>query len=160
MQRISQHNVLLAGDSFAHCSDQVRRFFDLTTLVIYDCIEITREKSYSGLDADFFQQIELAEDKNRQRVQRLIDELDSAGLCKTSDFINIKQGYLSKTFHILSHFLDGFIGIDSHFYNLLDDSHWLPAATRELIVTNPSHYWLLHLDGYTATPEEASLLHS
>jgi len=160
MQRISQHNVLVGGDSFAHCSDQVRRFFDLTTLIIYDCIEITEDKSFSGLDADFFSQIERAEDKNRQRVQRLIDELDSAGLHKTRDFINIDQGYLSKTFHILSHFLDGFIGIDSHFYNLLDDSHWLPAETRELIITNPSRYWLLHLDGYTATPEEASLLHS
>ena len=160
MQRISQHNILLGGDSFAHCSDQVHRFFDLTSLVIYDCIEIAEEKSFSGLDADFFAQLKLVEDKNRARVQRLIDELRNSGLQKTEDFINIEQGYLSKTFHILSHFLDGFIGIDSHFYNLLDDSHWLPANTRALISENPSHYWLLHLDGYTATPEEASLLHS
>lgn len=160
MQRISQHNILLGGDSFAHCSDQVHRFFDLTSLVIYDCIEITREKSFSGLDADFLFQIEQVENKNRQRVQRLIDELKNNGLQKTGDFLNLEQGYLSKTFHILSHFLDGFIGIDSHFYNLLDDSHWLPDTTRAQISANPSHYWLLHLDGFTATPEEASLLHS
>lgn len=160
MQRISQHNILLGGDSFAHCSFQVNKFFDLTSLVIYDCIEIAREKSFSGLDADFFQQIELAENKNRERVQRLIDELHSSGFEKTLDFINLEQGYLSKTFHILSHFLDGFVGIDSHFYNLLDDSHWLSDETREIIISNPAHYWLLHLDGYTTTPEEVSLLHS
>ena len=160
MQRISQHNILLGGESFVHCSDQVHKFFDLTSLVIYDCIEIQEEKSTSGLSADFFHLIELAEDKNRQRVQRLINELHQAGISTTRDLINLEQGYLSKTFHILSHLLDGFIGIDSHFYNLLDDSHWLSVNTRELISHNPAHYWFLHVDGYTATPEEASLLHS
>jgi len=160
MQRISQHNILLGGESFVHCSDQVHRFFDLTSLVIYDCIEIQEERSFSGLDVDFFQQIDLAQHTNQQRVQRLVEELHQSGIKKTLDFVNIEQGYLSKTFHILSHFLDGFIGIDSHFYNLLDDSHWLGADTRKLISENKGHYWFLHVDGYTATPEEASLLHS
>lgn len=160
MQRISQHNILLGGDSFAHCSDQVHKFFDLTSLVMYDCIEINSKKSYSGLDADFFEQIERVQYKNKERVQRLIDELHNSGYSKTHDFINMEQGYLSKTFHILSHFLDGFIGIDSHFYNLFDDSHWLTDRARNVINQNPAHYWLLHVDGYTASPEEASLLHS
>jgi hypothetical protein len=160
MERISQHNILLGGKSFAHCCDQVHKFFDLTSLVIYDCIEIQEEKSFSGLDADFFHQIETAQHINKQRVLRLIKELHQSGFEKTLDFVHIKQGYQSKTLHILSHFLDGFIGIDSHFYNLLDDSHQLLDGTRELIKENPAHYWLLHVDGYTATPEEASLLHS
>ncbi len=160
MQRISQHNILLGGESFVHCSDQVHKFFDLTSLVIYDCIEIQEERSFSGLDADFFQQIDLAQQKNEQRVQRLVEELHQSGIEKTWDLVNVEQGYLSKTLHILSHFLDGFIGIDSHFYNLLDDSHWLSADTRTLINENRAHYWFLHVDGYTTTPEEASLLHS
>jgi len=42
--------------------------------------------------------------------------------------------------------------------NLLDDSHWLPAATRQRIEEQPGHYWLLHLDCYSATPEEAGIL--
>ncbi|BHH83906.1 hypothetical protein [Desulforhopalus sp. 52FAK] len=160
MQRISQHNILLGGESFAHCSDQVHKFFDLTSLVIYDCIEIQEDKSFSGLDADFFQQIDLAQQKNEQRIKRLVDELYDSGVEKTQDLVNIEQGYVSKTLHLLSHFLDGFIGIDSIFYNLLDDSHRLVADTRRLIIQNPGHYWLLHVDGYTTTPEEASLLHS
>lgn len=159
MQRISQHNILLGGESFAHCSDQVHKFFDLTSLVIYDCIEIKEDKSFSGLDVDFFQQIELAQQKNEQRIKRLIEELHQSGVKKTQDFINIEQGYISKTVHLLSHFLDGFIGIDSNFYNLLDDSHRLVADTRKIITQNPAHYWFLHVDGYTTTPEEASLLH-
>ncbi|MCP3888730.1 MAG: hypothetical protein GY702_07625, partial [Desulfobulbaceae bacterium] len=72
MKRISQHKILVAGDSFDHCSEQVHRFFDLTTLVIYDCIEISEKQSISALDADFFQQIDDAEKSNLQTVQSLI----------------------------------------------------------------------------------------
>jgi hypothetical protein len=159
MNRISQHKVLVAGDSFDHCSDQVHRFFDLTSLVIYDCIEAIGSKSFSGLDATFIDRIVEAELRNHQTVQNLIDELVKANVREIIDLQNIEQGYLSKTLHILSHFLDGFIGIDSYFYNLLDDSHWLPKTTAKAIQDNPRHYWLLHLDCYATTAEEAGLLH-
>jgi len=158
MNQISQHNVLLAGDSFDHCSEQVHKFFDLTSLVIYDCIETIETQSFSGLDAQFFERIAQAESRNRQTVQGLIDELVKAKIIKTVDFQKIEQGYQSKTLHILSHFLDGFIGIDSYFYNLLDDSHWLPQVTANAIEKNPHHYWLLHVDCFATTAEEAGLL--
>jgi hypothetical protein len=160
MQRISQHNILLGGESFAHCSQQVHKFFDLTSLVIYDCIEIREQQSVSGLNTNFRPLIHRAEEKNKETVQRLIAEISQSGITEVSDLINIKQGYLSKTFHILSHFLDGFIGIDSYFYNLLDDSHWLSPETSQLIEKKPEHYWLLHVDCYSTTPEEAGLLHT
>lgn len=153
------HKVLLAGDSFDHCSEQVHKFFALTSLVIYDCIETIETKSFSGLDAAFFDHIVKAETHNRQTVQDLINELIKAKIRKTEDFQLIKQGYLSKTLHILSHFLDGFIGIDSYFYNMIDDSHWLPQTTTIAINKNPHHYWLLHIDCFATTAEEAGLLH-
>ena len=159
MQRISQHNILLGGDSFAHCSQQVHKFFDLTSLVIYDCIEIQELRSISGLDAHFLDIIDQMQEKNRDTAKGLIAEISQSGITRTQDLIKIEQGYLSKTFHILSHFLDGFIGIDSHFYNLLDDSHWLPFQTRQKIEQNRARYWLLHVEGFTTSPEEASLLH-
>ena len=53
---------------------------------------------------------------------------------------------------------DGFIGIDSYFYNLIDDSHWLPQATAKAIQKDPNHYWLLHIDCFATTAEEACLL--
>jgi hypothetical protein len=158
MNQISQHKMLLAGDSFDHCSKQVHRFFDLTSLVIYDCIETIESKSLSGLDDHFFEHIDKAENVNRQAVRNLISELTKTQIHRIVDLQNIEQGYLSKTLHILSHFLDGFIGIDSHFYNLIDDSHWLPPATAQTIQNNPKHYWLLHVDCYATTAEEAGLL--
>jgi hypothetical protein len=156
---MSRHKMLLAGDSFEHCSSQVHKFFDLTSLVIYDCIEARPEKSCSGLDAGFMQRIAEAEKRNRQQVGELIAELEKTGVRSTADLQAVEQGYVSKTLHILSHFLDGFIGIDSYFYNLLDDSHWLPAQTAAAIAGNPGRYWLIHIDGYSATPAEAGLLH-
>ena len=159
MKRLSQHKILLSGDSFEHCCDQLHKFFDLTSLVIYDCIEARREHSCSGLDAAFFTHIASAENRNRSMVEDLIAELEKTGIETTADLAHIAQGYVSKILHILSHFLDGFIGIDSYFYNLLDDSHWLPAQTSQLIQENPARYWLVHIDCYSATPEEAGLLH-
>ncbi len=158
MNQISQHKMILAGDSFDHCSEQVHKFFDLTSLVIYDCIETIEAQSASGLDAHFFEYIAQAESRNRQTVQGLIDELVKAKIKRTVDFHKIEQGYQSKTLHILSHFLDGFIGIDSYFYNLLDDSHWLPQETSDAIDNNPRHYWLLHVDCFATKAEEAGFL--
>ena len=158
MKRISQHKILVAGESFEHCSSQVHRFFDLTSLVIYDCIEARREESCSGLDAVFPARIEAAINHNRRRVREFTADLEKAGVHSTADLPNVEQGYVSKTLHILSHFLDGFVGIDSHFYNLLDDSHWLPAPTAAAIAEKPGHFWLIHIDCYSATPEEAGLL--
>jgi hypothetical protein len=159
MKRISQHKVLVAGESFAHCTQQVHRFFDLTSLVIYDCIEVRREQSCSGLDAIFPAKLEEAVNENRRLVREFTADLEKAGVRGTADLPAVEQGFVSKTLHILAHFLDGFVGIDSHFYNLLDDSHWLPPRTAAAIIENPGRHWLVHLDCYSASPEEASLLH-
>ena len=158
MKRLSQHKILLSGDSFEHCCDQLHKFFDLTSLVIYDCIEARSQHSCSGLDDQFFTRIAAAENRNRKMMAELITELEISGIQKTTDLQDIAQGYVSKTLHILSHFLDGFIGIDSYFYNLLADSPWLPPQTRQTIQENPGLYWLMHIDCYSATPKEAGLL--
>lgn len=159
MKQISHHKILLTGNSYSHCVDLVHRYFDLTSLVIYDCIEASESKSFSGLDAVFFDTIDEAEQRNRRIMTELIDELSAAGIRDTADLKNVEQGYLSKTLHILSHFLDGFIGIDSYFYNLIDDSHWLSADTAAIIRKNPHHYWLIHIECFAATAEEAGILH-
>lgn len=159
MNLISQHKILLHGESYVHCSEQVRKFFDLTSLVIYDCIEIRREQSYSAIDPTFWQELTTATDKNHDAVTELLNELQHNNIDSLKDIGTIKQGYVSKVFHILSHFLDGFIGIDSSFYNLLDDSHWLPVPTANSIRQNPEEYWLLHIDGFAASPEEVGLFH-
>lgn len=158
MKRLAEHKILVAGNSFEHCRDQVEKFFALTSLVIYDCIEARREFSRCGRDAAFFTEIDAAEARNRAMVASLIAELEKLAGKNLSALQSLPQGYASKTLHILSHFLDGFIGIDSYFYNLLDDSHWLPTTTRQRITLEPGQFWLLHLDCFSATPEEAGIL--
>ncbi len=158
MERIAQHKVLAAGETFDVCRRHVRKFFDLTSLVIYDCIKVIEEESRSGLDADFFEVLAKAEGKNRASVNSLVAELLQAGVASINDLKGLEHGYPSKVLHVLAHFLDGFIGIDSNFYNLPDDSHWLPDSRRAEIEANPANYWLIHIDGYSDTPKEAGLL--
>jgi len=159
LNNIAQHKILLSGDSFNHCRERAHIFFDRTTLVIYDSIQVVEEKSSSGLDSSFWQDLSQAEARNRTLVKTQIKELKKNGLHSIDSLVDIQQGYESKLLHILSHMLDGFIGIDSYFYNLIDDSHWLPAATAAIIKKNSSEYWLLHIDCFAGSVNEAGLLH-
>jgi hypothetical protein len=159
MTRIAQHRVLAAGDSFAACSRQVRRFFDLTSLVVYDCLEIRQDRSLAGDDPGFVGALAAAVAENRKIVAALVVDLEKTGIRTIAQLSSLQQGYPSKVLHILTHFLDGFVGIDSYFYNLIDDSHWLPEATSAAIGKDPGKYRLIQLDGYSATPDQAALLH-
>ncbi len=159
MEKIAQHKILVAGESFSNCCDQVHKFFDLTSLVMYDCIQVIDDKCRSGLDSDFFDIIATAETKNHTTVNNLIDELQQTGATRISDLRHLEHGYPSKVLHIVSHLLDGFIGIDSHFYNMLADSHWLAKDLQLDIEAKPEMFWLIHIDCYSASPVEAGLLH-
>jgi hypothetical protein len=59
------------------------------------------------------------------------------------DLESLPQGYQSKTLHTLTHLLDGFFGIDSHFYNLIEGSHGVSAGLRGKIDSSPGGYMLL-----------------
>lgn len=159
MERIAQHKILVSGNSFEHCCYQVRKFFDLTSLVIYDCVQVNEEKCLSGRDTAFFDEITLAEKKNRKTVNSLVDELQDTGAKTILDLKQLEHGYPSKILHVLSHMLDGFIGIDSYFYNLAADSHWLNDEARKSIQDDPANFWLIHIDCFSASPAEAGLLH-
>jgi hypothetical protein len=159
MFRIAQHRILVSGDTFEACSDQVRKFFDLTSLVIYDCIEVLPDRSLSGLDAGFQAALAGVVAENRKIVSSLLADLQKTGCRTVTELSDLEQGYPSKVLHIIAHLLDGFIGIDSYFYNLPDDSHWLPAETAAAIDRQPERYWLIHIEGFSAAPEEAALLH-
>ncbi len=159
MEKISEHKILLAGESFAACRELVLRFFRKTMLVKYDRIQVVREKSCNNRDTVFLQQLQDAENLNRVQVRDLVEELKQTGFSSLDSLASINQGYESKLLHILSHFLDGFIGIDSSFYNLIDDSHWLPENCSTFIADPEKDLWLLHLDCFATVPEEAGLLH-
>lgn len=158
MQPLSSHLVLVTGKDYTTASTQVQNFFDNSLLVQYDHIAIRAEKSRSAADAGFTKLLEEGLEANRITLEKFVNEFEKTGFQSVRDFLQIPCGYPSKLLHIITHFVDGFIGIDTHFYNLIDDSHWLPDNTAEAIADDPNQHWLIHLDGYSETPEKVSLV--
>lgn len=158
MDLLARHMVLTEGESPAACRSQVMNFFERTTLVRYDNIVID-DKIISATDPTFNEELDLGLKRNRQTLRKFIDELGATGFETRGDLMGLNQGYHSKILHIIAHFLDGFVGIDSIFYNLVDDSHWLTDETREQIGQEPDRFNLFFLKCYSLTPKEAALLH-
>jgi hypothetical protein len=150
--------VLSEGKSPEACKTQVMNFFEQTTLVRYDNI-VVDEIILSATDPKFSEELDLGLKRNRQTLRKFIDELGETGFETRSDLMAVDQGYQSKILHIIAHFLDGFVGIDSVFYNLVEDSHWLSNDTKEQIDQEPDRFNLLFLKCYSLTPKEAALLH-
>lgn len=157
--RISSHQILAQAESLSACRDAVLRFFENTLLVRYDHIKLIDDQQLSADNSEFPATLDRAISKNHQTVKKLLKELQLSGVNAVEDLKNLPQGYPSKSLHILAHFLDGFIGIDSAFYNLIEDSHWVSEDLKQKITENPDNYFLLTLEGYSGEPDQASLLH-
>ena len=157
MELLARHVVLTEGESFEACRTHVMNFFESTSLVRYDNIVLYDQ--LSGSAPEFAEALDNGLDKNRQTLKKFIDELGATGFKERSDLMDLSQGYHSKILHIIAHFQDGFIGIDSDFYNLVEDSHWLSDETRVQIDKEADRFKLLFLKCYSLTPREAALLH-
>lgn len=159
MKLLAHHSILVSGEHYEDCKAQIDSFFEKTTLVQYDKISIDNNAIVNGDSEQFSERLEKSLDRNKAVLARFIDELKTTGFEKRSDLPSVKQGYPSKLLHIIAHFLDGFIGIDTVFYNLIDDSHWISSRTKEQLSKHPEKFWLVPLDCYSMTPREAALLH-
>ena len=157
MELLARHVVLTEGESLEGCRTQVMNFFERTSLVRYDNIVI--DDQLLGSAPEFADALNSGLKKNGETLAKFIDELGTTGFEKRSDLMQLSQGYDSKILHFIAHFLDGFIGIDSVFYNLVEDSHWLSDETKDQIDQEPDRFKLLFLKCYSLTPREASLLH-
>ncbi|MEW6518838.1 MAG: hypothetical protein AB1461_05445 [Thermodesulfobacteriota bacterium] len=144
---ISSHLLLVAGEDFAGCRDNVLRFFHNTILVRYDGVSVIAEESLSALQDEFQARLADGVAQNRQRVEQLLAELRQEGFGDLGNWTAMPQGYPSKTVHEIAHLLDGFFGIDSTFYNLIDDSHWVSDLLLQEIGANPQRYWLIRANG-------------
>lgn len=158
MQPLSNHLVLVSAPEYDSACSQVRDFFDNTLLVRYDRIDIRPQESFRGTEDSFDRALRKGVAANRSTLQRFIGEFEKTGFRDIGDLKRVECGYPSKLLHIITHFLDGFIGIDSKFYNLIDDSHWLPEDTAEAIATAPEHYFVIQLDCFSETPDKVSLV--
>lgn len=140
------HEILVKGSDFQACKKKVLLFFEKYQLVRYSDIAILENRSLSAADSGFENRLNEAILKNRQIVNELIEELQSKEITTLNDLKKLPQGYKSKMLHVITHFLDGFFGIDTYFYSLEDDSHWVTEESLEKIKASPSDYWLLSLE--------------
>lgn len=158
MKILARHMVLANGTDAEEARSQVIRFFESTPLVRYDKISFQDERTRCGSEDGFSAALADSVAQNKRILAGFIEELGDTGYHSCIELSRIDQGYPSKVLHIIAHFLDGFIGIDSAFYNLVDDSHWLSDDTAGYITENPGHYWLFSLECFALSPEEASIL--
>ena len=157
MKKISEHTVLLSAPTLQAAHDQVSTFFEKSNLVRYDSVKIRENLSLPATAVEFPKTLATAIKTNNKVITDLITELESTGIDKISQLQQLEQGYPSKTLHLLSHFIDGFISIDSAFYNFIDDSHHLPKKTQAAIAAHPEMYWIVFLEGYSSSPESADI---
>ncbi|MFC1524157.1 hypothetical protein ACFL6N_05130 [Thermodesulfobacteriota bacterium] len=140
------HSFLVSSQDDATGKNRVLRFFEKTTLVQYDSIEIIHENCCPATETTlFWEKIEERIAANRQLLAELVGELDGVGFRTFRDFMELSQteGFPSKTLHVIAHLLDGFFGVDSHFYNLEEESHWISDTLRESIRSSPESMWYI-----------------
>lgn len=138
---------------------RVKNFLENTQLVQYDHIAMNMDQCINGESTQFWHEIECAISANQAEISSLITEIcTSLQISKIADLVSIGRGYESKLVHILAHFLDGFITIDSAFYNLEEDSHTLSLSLKDAIQKEPSLFWLVYATGSISTPEKADQL--
>ncbi len=137
------HEFLVEGPGIDAAASRVRRFLQEYQLVRYGSVEIRPEDSLEGADPSFAGRLGHGVEENRRRVRGFIEELRSEGVVGVEELADMGQGHLSKTVHTISHLLDGFFGIDSFFYNLVEDSHWVSDQTRSKIAGSPDRYMIV-----------------
>jgi hypothetical protein len=141
------HEILTKGTDFVFSQKRVLHFFQKYQLVSYSSVHVIESESLPASSHNFKDRLQKAVLKNRQLLHTLLNELRSEGYTTIQDLQTMPQGHRTKIFHVITHLLDGFFGLDTHFYNLEEDSHWVSETFWKKIKANPSHYWLLSVEG-------------
>ncbi|MDF1613932.1 hypothetical protein [Desulfurivibrio dismutans] len=147
MKLENHHQMLALAPDAPRAEAAVRRFFARTQLVRYDLVEVAEASVLPAADPAFWPAIDQAISRNRQVLQEIIEELKKAGIRSVDDLAVLPQGYQSKLAHTATHLLDGFFGIDSAFFSLVEDSHWISEALGQEIRRHPDEYYLLPVRG-------------
>lgn len=134
------HLLLIRAADDETCRERALAFFARNLLVKYDAVQVDGARSFRADHQDFWETIEGGIRSNHQALGDLLRELADAGFAKLTDLARMEQGYQSKTLHTITHLLDGFFGIDTCFYNLEEDSHWLSERLAATIRQQPRDF--------------------
>lgn len=150
---INTHYFLVDGPDLRAAINKVNHFFAATVLIRYEQVTVDEGQARAGLDAGFAEMLAKAIAGNKSLLAKLLGELEEEGFGDMGRWNAMPQGYLSKIVHSVAHMLDGFFGVDSAFYNLIDDSHWVSESLMAQIKKTPERFWLITAVGSSHLPE-------
>ena len=150
------HYFLVCSQSGKAAGLHVERFLAGNQLISYADFFVRPEEILNGMDDRFWPTLEQGVAANKIFARRMLEHLKKEGLTTLDQLLELKQGYATKVLHTLTHLLDGFIGVDSVLYNLVEDSHQVSEELTEAIHKTPAEYWLVPL---RTGKLEASVLH-
>lgn len=136
------HEILTKGSDFEFSKKRVLRFFERYKLVNYSQVNVLENESIPASSPDFEVRLTAAILKNQQPG---VVQLQTEGFKTIQDLQTMPQGYMTRVFHVITHLLDGKFGLDTHFYNLEEDSHWVSDEFFNKIKADTSFYWLLSI---------------
>ena len=145
----TNHLFLVEGKDHHDCVEKVLHFFNTYQLVQYSEISVMENETLSASTDIFWEKLDEAEAANRETIATLFDELRASGVSSLEDLSTLSQGWKSKTIHTVAHLLDGFFGVDSSFYNLAGESHWVSDQIRNEIRSRRDDFHLLKVKGLT-----------
>lgn len=152
----SSHIFLVSGENYPEAKGKVEHFLTKNLLVRYSALLFDDEKAMDNLQEQFFATIRWAEEQNVLTLQGLLSEFVDLGYDTVSDLSRVPQGYESKLLHTVTHLLDGFFGLDSFFYNLVEDSNRISTSLLEKIGKHmDKEFFLVHVQGSFRSLDEA-----
>lgn len=150
------HYFLVRSSSKELAARHVQHYLTGNQLVCYAEFFVEPNEVLSGADPLFAQTLTHGLAANDNFARRMLAHLKEEGITSLDQLPDLQQGYVTKVLHTLTHLLDGFIGIDSVFYNLVEDSHRLSPELADSIRSAPADYWLVPV---RTGKLEASVLH-
>jgi hypothetical protein len=138
-----EHTLMVSGPDIKTCGHRVQNFFEKSQLVRYDSIEIDRQNSFNGTAPQFKELLSKTIARNHEILADLLSKLKNESCHELEDLLQLPQGFQSKLLHTMSHLLDGFFGVDSHFFDIDEISHWLTENRRKKIKESPDECWLV-----------------
>ena len=137
------HYFLVRSQTATLSGQHVRRYLAGNQLITYTEFFVREGDILNAEDQRFWPLLEQGLEANLAFTARMIDHLKDEGIVSLDQLASLAQGYATKVFHTLAHMVDGFIGVDSVFYNLIEDSHQVSAPLAASIRNAPGEFWLV-----------------
>ncbi|MCS7199063.1 MAG: hypothetical protein RMI63_01665 [Caldimicrobium sp.] len=147
------HLFLVKASNQKEALNSAESFIQRYQLIRYEEFQIKTEQIVVATSLDFWLKLNEALQINKRIIFNIIKEIKLEGYTTLEDLKDLPQGYLSKLVHTLAHLLDGFFGIDSYFYNLIEDSHFISSALMKTIKNIPENFYLIPWIGFISEPK-------